>query len=284
MGKKVTLRGLNPANDLRYFFHIGYHGYNYRGWQRQPKALNVQQVLETALTQILKEPCSIMGCGRTDAMVHASQFFFHLDVMKDWDFDLLFRLNKTLPDDIAVFEIIRMEDNHHARFDATHRSYDYFIHTYKDPFLSTLSSLYLERNLQLDKMKQAVTLLTRYNDYRAFCKTPDTYRTTICNVTSAELYTDPSGDHLRFQISANRFLGRMIRIITGKLIDIGKGELSVDEFESYLITKITPPTIEPAYPQGLYLSKVTYPYLDIAPRTEFSAILQNRVSTWNVIS
>jgi len=284
MGKKVTLRGLNPANDLRYFFHIGYHGYSYRGWQRQPKALNVQQVLETALTQILKEPCSIMGCGRTDAMVHASQFFFHLDVMKEWDFDLLFRLNKTLPDDIAVFEIIHMEDNHHARFDATHRSYDYFIHTYKDPFLSTLSSLYLERNLQLDKMKQAVALLTRYNDYRAFCKTPDTYRTTICNVTSAELYIDPNGDHLRFQISANRFLGRMIRIIAGKLIDIGKGELSVDEFESYLITKITPPTIEPAYPQGLYLSKVTYPYLDIAPRTEFSAILQNRVSTWNVIS
>ncbi len=274
----------NGANYLRYFFHIGYNGYHFRGWQRQPNINNVQQVLETALTQILKEPCSIMGCGRTDAMVHASQFFFHLDVMKAWDYDLLFRLNKTLPDSIAVFEIIPMNDNHHARFDATHRSYDYFIHTYKDPFLSTLSSLYLKQNLQLDQMKRAVALLPLYNDYRAFCKTPDDYRTTICNVTSAELYIDSNGDHLRFQISANRFLGKMIRIIVGKLMDIGKGELSVDEFESYLITKITPATIEPAYPQGLYLSKVTYPYLDIAPRAEFTAILQNKVDTWKVIS
>ncbi|HEY8934007.1 MAG TPA: tRNA pseudouridine(38-40) synthase TruA, partial [Cyclobacteriaceae bacterium] len=87
------------------------------------------------------------------------------------------------------------------------------------------------------------------------------------------------GDRIRFRISANRFLGRMIRIIMGKLIDVGTGELSVDEFESYLITKITPPLIEPAYPQGLFLSKVVYPYLDLPPRTAFSAITQNRVDT-----
>lgn len=224
-----------------------------------------------------------MGCGRTDALVHASQFFFHIDIMRPWDFDLLFRLNKTLPDDIAVFEIIPMEENHHARFDATLRSYDFFIHTYKDPFLSPLSSLYLERKLDLGKMKQAVFLLTQYNDYRAFCKTPDTYRTTICHVTAAELFIDPSGDRLRFHISANRFLGRMIRIIMQKLIDIGKGELSVDEFESYLITKETPKTIEPAYPQGLYLSKVTYPYLDLPPRASFSSILQTTVDQWHSV-
>ncbi|PZR37306.1 MAG: tRNA pseudouridine(38-40) synthase TruA [Azospira oryzae] len=269
---------------MRYFFHIGYNGYRYRGWQRQPDINNVQQVLETALSKILKEPCSIMGCGRTDAMVHASQFFFHIDVMNPWDFDMQFRLNKTLPGDIAVFDILPMENNQHARFDATHRSYDYFIHTYKDPFLSTLSSLYLKEALQLDKMKQAVALLPLYNDYRAFCKTPDDYRTTICHVTAADLYIDANEDHLRFHISANRFLGKMIRIIVNKLLDIGRGELSVDEFESYLITKITPPTIEPAYPQGLYLSKVTYPYLDLPPRADFTAILQNRVEAWKVIS
>jgi tRNA pseudouridine38-40 synthase len=268
---------------LRYFFHIGYHGYNYRGWQRQPKALNVQQIVEEALTKILKTPCTIMGCGRTDAMVHASQFFFHIDVEKEWDFDLLFRLNKTLPDDIAIFEILPVADNHHARFDATLRSYDYFIHTYKDPFLSSLSSLYLEKNLRIDKMKQAVDLLTQYNDYRAFCKTPAVYRTTICNVSDAALFIDANGDRLRFHISANRFLGRMIRILMGKLIDIGKGELSVDEFESYLVTKETPKTIEPAYPQGLYLSRVIYPYLNVPPRAKFSSILQNKNDQWQVV-
>jgi len=270
---------------LRFFFHIGYNGFYYRGWQRQakgPKGPNIQEIIETALTKVLKAPVSIMGCGRTDAMVHASQFFFHTDIEKEWDYDLVFRLNKTLPEDIAVFEIIPMQEQHHARFDATARTYDYFLHTYKDPFLSISSSLYLERNLKLSEMKRGVGLLTQYNDYRAFCKTPDVYRTTICNVTSAQLFADTNGDRLRFQISANRFLGRMIRIIMGKLLEIGRDELSVDEFESYLITKETPRLIEPAHPQGLYLSKVTYPYLDIPPRADFS-VIQSRTDQWQSV-
>ena len=123
----------------------------------------------------------------------------------------------------------------------------------------------------------------KYHDYRALCKTPDEYRTTICKVTSAQLFSDATGDKFRFQISADRFLGKMIRIIMGKLLVIGRGELSVEEFEGYLISKKTPDTVEPAYPQGLYLSKVTYPYLDIAPRTEFSTILHSNVDAWQVL-
>lgn len=253
---------------------MGFNGYQYRGWQRQAGTVSVQEVVEKILSQVLKVPVSIMGCGRTDSQVHASQFFFHVDIEKPWDYDLLFRLNKLLPDDIAIFDIFPVEGNHHARYDATQRTYDYFIHTYKDPFLSTVSSLYLERNLDLDKMKQAVSLLPRYSDYGGLCKTPADYRTTICQVTSATLFTTKSGDKLRFQVSANRFLGRMIRIIVGKVLDIGRGELAVDEFENYLITRQTPKLIEPAYPQGLCLSKVTYPYLDIPSRTEFRTALQ----------
>ena len=269
---------------MRYFFHIGYNGYNYRGWQRQPNVINIQEVIETTLSQILKTPTTVMGCGRTDAQVHASQFFFHADIKDAWNFDLLFRLNKNLPDDIALFEIIPVADNNHARFDATLRSYDYFIHTYKDPFLNSVSSLYLEKNLRVDKMKEAAALLTRYNDYRAFCKSPDSYVHTRCNVSAANLFTDPSGDRIRFQISANRFLARMIRIMMYKLIQIGTGELSVDEFESYLITRETPKVIEPAYPQGLFLSKVIYPFLDVPPRTSFSNILQNQVDdSWLLV-
>lgn len=265
---------------MRYFFHIGFNGFLYRGWQRQPDEQNVQQVFETTLSQIFKEPITVMGCGRTDAQVHASQFFFHADISMPWDYDLVFRINKLLPPDIAVFEIIPVEENQHARFDATLRRYDYFIHTYKDPFLSQLSSLYLEKNLNVGKMKQAVTLLTRYDDYRAFCKRPNDYRTTVCKVTAASFVADASGDRFRFQISADRFLGKMIRIIVGKLLVIGQGKLSVDEFESYLITKETPAIFEPAHPQGLYLSKVTYPFLDVPPRADFSAILQNKEDEW----
>jgi tRNA pseudouridine38-40 synthase len=267
---------------LRYFFHAGFYGEHYRGWQRQSNAGSLQQVIETTLTSLLKEPVTAMGCGRTDAQVHASQFFFHVDIKNNWDPDLFFPLNKMLPDDIAIFEVIPVQDNQHARFDAIQRRYDYFIHTYKDPFLNSVSSWYPERNLDLNKIKAAVSLLTRYRDYKAFCKSPDLYKHTICNVSSAVLYADARGDRFRFQISADRFLGRMVRLIVGKLILVGKGELSVDEFEQYLITKQSPKFFDAAYPQGLFLSKVTYPYLEIPTRTDFMNIHQSEAN-WQVI-
>ena len=261
---------------MRYFFHISYHGTNYSGWQRHPDGLNVQQIFESNLSKILKTNIAITGCGRTDAGVHASQFFFHADIEKQWNFDLLFRLNKLLPDDIAVFDIIPMEGLPHARFDAIQRSYDYFIHTYKDPFLGRFSAMYLLKNIDPDKMKQAAALLPKYNDYRAFCTSPDRNDHTICKVSLANIAMNDNGDKLHFRISSNRFLSKMVRIIMGRLLEIGTGKLSVDEFEHYLADndKETPAVIAPAYPQGLYLSKVTYPYLDIPARTDFVKMLQ----------
>ena len=241
--------------------------------------MNVQVIIEKALSQIFKMPVAINGCGRTDAQVHASQFFFHMDIEQSWDFDLVFRLNKVLPMNIAIHDVIPMEGLPHARFDAVQRAYDYFLHTYKDPFLAGLSSYYLLDNLNGDKMKAAVDLLPLYKDYKAFCTHPDKYEHTLCYVRSASLMVDEKGEKLRFQISSNRFLGKMIRIIMGQLLKIGKGTMSVDEFESHLISKETPALITPAHPQGLYLSKVTYPYLDLPPRADFSAILQKQADT-----
>lgn len=259
---------------MRYFFHIAYQGKHYNGWQKQPGILSVQDVIEKALQQIFKTIIPIIGCGRTDAHVHASQFFFHADIEQDFDFDLLYRLNKALPQNIAIFDIIKMEGLPHARFDAVQRQYDYFIHTYKDPFLSNQSSFYLEENLDLKQMKAAVDLLPKYKDYRAFCTQPNKYEHTICNVMDAGLFVNAKGDRIRFHIASNRFLSKMIRILMGKILKVGKGNLSVDEFESLLITLQTPKLLEPAHPTGLYLSKVTYPYLNLAPRTEFLTAMQ----------
>lgn len=256
---------------MRFFFHAAFLGTHYRGWQRQANAGSVQEVVEKVFSEILKEPISIMGCGRTDAQVHASQFFFHLEVKDPWNFDLLFRANKMLPNDIAIFEIIPVQDDQHAHFDATQRRYDYFIHSEKDPFLNPISTWYPEKKWNLEKMKQAIALLTIYKDYRAFCKSPDLYQHTLCHVSSAQLFTNHQEDRLRFQISADRFLGRMVRLLVGKLLQIGRNELSLEEFESYFITKKTPEVWDPAYPQGLFLSKVTYPYLDVPTRTTFAA-------------
>jgi tRNA pseudouridine38-40 synthase len=262
---------------MRCFLHIAYNGNNYRGWQKLPGIVSVQHVIESVLSKIFRIPISIVGCGRTDAQVHAGQFFFHFDVDVELDFDLKFRLNKCLPHDIAVYDIIPMVGMPHARFDAIQRSYDYYIHTRKDPYLVGLSSFYPDINPDIRRMKEATGLLTKYDDYGCFCKSPLKYEHTICNVSEANLFTDINHTRVRFHISSNRFLAGMVRIIAGKLLEIGNGELSVKDFEEHLITKVTPETIIPAHAQGLYLSRVIYPYLDLPNRSDFSNMLLKEV-------
>jgi tRNA pseudouridine38-40 synthase len=267
----------------KYFFHIAYKGTNYRGWQRQLNLTSVQEVIETTLSSILKTPITIVGCGRTDAQVHASQFFFHLEAEKEWDFDLLYRVNKLLPPDIAVYEIIPVSENQHARFDAIQRTYDYFIHTSKNPFLTESSSLYEEKELDIEAMKAATAIFVRQKDFRAFCKRPDKYKHTICNITSAQLFSSENGEKFRFQISADRFLSSMVRMLMSTLLQIGKSRLSLGELENCFATHSHPEFITPAYPQGLYLSKVTYRYLDIPARTDFSPAFQKAETDWILI-
>lgn len=254
----------------RYFFHVAYNGTHYRGWQRQPNVRSVQEVLEDTLAKTLSLPSvTIIGCGRTDAGVHASQFFFHTDLRYPIADELKFMLNKTLPDDIAVFDILLVQRKVHARFNATQRAYDYFIHTYKNPFLANRSFLYIDKPLDLDKMQQAVQMLPQYDDYRAFCKKPDSYNTTICKVTRAQLAVANNQQEIRFSIEANRFLRGQIRIIVQKLIDIGIGKFPLEAFELALKEQKRPALIKPAPPQGLFLSKVFYPFLETTTPSNF---------------
>jgi tRNA pseudouridine38-40 synthase len=258
----------------RYFFHIAYNGCHYHGWQRQPKVRSVQEVIEHKLAEVLKMPSiTIIGCGRTDAGVHASQFFFHTDLAKMEEAQrvhLCYVLNKRLPPDISIFEIIEMEEKPHARFGATERVYDYFIHTTKDPFIKDTSSIYTDKDLDLVKMSKAVALLEKYDDYKAFCKQPDLHNTTICKVRSARLFSANNGTQLRFQIAANRFLRGQIRIIVQKLLDIGTGKFTIEEFEECLLTTNRPQLIKPAHPQGLFLSKINFPFLNLPTKPTFA--------------
>jgi tRNA pseudouridine38-40 synthase len=262
---------------LRYFFHIAYNGSNYRGWQKLPGNHTVQKVMEEVLSQILKEPITIVGCGRTDTGVHAAQFFFHADINATWDFDFVFRLNKNLPPDISVFDVIPVDDKH-ARFDVTSRSYEYFFHTYKDPLIHKMSAYVPLLRPDFSKMAEAVALLPRHNDYRFFCKTNSTSRTTISNVTQTGIFVNSTGDRFRFSISSNRFLRGMIRIIVNKLFLIGAGELDTETFERYLTLEEAPKAIDQAPAAGLYLSSVRYPFLDIPCRSDVIQQLSNEVS------
>ncbi len=265
---------------MRFFFHISYKGTRYKGWQRHPDVPTVQETIEKALSKILKTGIYVTGCGRTDTGVHASQYFFHTDIAESWNFDLIERLNQNLPNDITVFDIISVAETASSRYDAVERTYDYFIHPYKDAFLCDMSSLYTLKNLDYDKIQKAMHLLPLYTDYRAFCKSPDRVESNRCEIKSATFYIEPISGRLRFQFSANRFLSRMIRILIRRLLLVGLNKLSVSEFESYFIDNPPQQIIIPAYPEGLYLSNIKYPFLNIPTKSPFFEILIGTGADW----
>tara|TARA_B110000211_G_C14020305_1_gene527337 strand:- start:154 stop:945 length:792 start_codon:yes stop_codon:yes gene_type:complete len=260
---------------MRYFLHIGYDGSKYRGWQRQSNVISVQEVIENKLKGVFKKEVTVYGCGRTDAGVHASQYFIHINLDSPLTFDLKFIINKHLPDGIVVYDVIEVEERQHARFDATWRTYDYFIHLYEDPILFGYSSYYNLESLDIQAMKKAVTTLTQHKDFRAYCKRADLHNHTLCDVKSAQLFANEDGTRIRFSITANRFLRGMIRIIVDFLLKVGTGEISVEEFESMLANKKDLDKKAPALPNGLYLSKVEYPFLNQPQRPDITSLLKS---------
>ncbi|MDH5475448.1 MAG: tRNA pseudouridine(38-40) synthase TruA [Cyclobacteriaceae bacterium] len=257
-----------------YFLHISYEGTNYRGWQWQPNVPSVQKEMEDNLKAIFKMEVPVYGCGRTDAGVHASQFMLHIDLPNPIDFDLKFRLNKNLPSDISVHNVLKMEEGQHARYDATSRTYDYFIHLFEDSILHKYSSYYQLDELNIEVMKKATALLPLYNDYKNFCKQPDQYKHTLCNITEAKLYVDVNQQRLRFVFTSDRFLRGMIRLCVSRLLKVGTGKITIEEFELLLANKLEHVEKDSALPNGLYLSKIEYPYLKMEPPPNFCDLLK----------
>ncbi len=260
---------------MRYFLHIAYDGSKYCGWQRQADVMSVQEVLEKTLLRIFKKEVPVWGCGRTDSGVHASQYMLHINLYEAYDFDLKFRLNKNLPDDIAVHDVLIMKDGQHARFDASSRTYDYFINFYKDPFLRRYCSEYDPQDLDFEAMHKVVALFTQYNDFKTICRQAHLYDNTICKVTHAQLFVSEDKKRLRFTITANRFLRGMVRLCVAFLLEVGRGDMSYEEFEELFINKTVSPLNQTALPNGLYLSKVNYPYLDIPELEGMCSSLRN---------
>lgn len=269
---------------MRYLAHIAYLGTSYRGWQRQNGVVSVQELIESALLTILGEKANAVGCGRTDAGVHASQYCFHFDISstrqmtESENITFQYILNKELPEDISVFDIIPVEPNFHAQHNATLRTYHYFFHTVKDPFLANVSALYLNMEFDFDLMQKAVDLIPKINsegltlsgtltgsghDFRAFCTTPEKHSSTLCRIESVQLQKNKEGTRFSFTISADRFLRSMVRTIAGKLIEIGIGRMSPEEFELHLLSGKSFKFQNQAYPQGLFLSRVVYPGIEL---------------------
>ncbi|WP_439554622.1 tRNA pseudouridine(38-40) synthase TruA [Flavobacterium macrobrachii] len=244
---------------MRYFIKLAYKGTNYFGWQYQPDAISVQETLNKALSTLLKTNIDILGAGRTDSGVHAKEMFAHFDYKTEIDIEkLVYKLNSFLPKDIAIFDLIKVHDEAHARFDATKRTYEYHIHTKKNAFKSD-DSWYYSLPLDVAKMNEACKILFEYIDFECFSKTNTDVNTFNCKIFEANWQQNE--DKLVFIIAADRFLRNMVRAIVGTMINIGSGKVSLNDFRQIIESKNRSKAGFSVPAHGLYLTKIEYPYL-----------------------
>ena len=242
---------------MRYFVWFGYDGAAYHGWQIQPNGNSVQEELQRGLSTLLREEISVTGAGRTDAGVHARVMVAHFDTEKALDCrQLVYKLNRLLPQDIAVDRVEQVSDDLHARFSATSRTYHYYIHTRKDPFRRAYSCE-MHYDLDFAKMNEAGRILTTYEDFGAFCKAHSDVKTTLCQVTKAE-WLQTSDSSWYFEITANRFLRNMVRAVVGTLIDVGRGKLTLDDFKKVIEGKQRSEAGESMPANALFLEEIVY--------------------------
>ena len=250
----------------RYFLELAYKGSNYCGWQLQLNAITVQQKLNEALSIVSNQLVESTGCGRTDTGVHALQFFAHFDLkiaITDLE-KFIYKLNSLLPVDIAIYNIYSVAPAAHARFDATSRSYRYFISSRKDPFLNE-TSWFWRSTPDIEKMNNVAALLLNHNDFTCFSKAHGQQATNLCTITNAQWIVN-NARLLEFTVTANRFLRGMVRAMVGTMMQVGQQKLSLKEFENILQNGKRSDAGESVPPQGLFLSSIKYPYINSIER------------------
>ncbi|MBX2844221.1 MAG: tRNA pseudouridine(38-40) synthase TruA [Flammeovirgaceae bacterium] len=242
---------------MRYFLEVAYHGANFHGWQVQDNAKSVQGELNDKLSKLLREDIFVYGSGRTDTGVHCSQQFAHFDVSIQFNLkDLQHRLNAFLNEEISILSIRPVKPEAHARFDAISRAYVYKIVHQKNPF-STGLAYFFPHQLDLGLMNKAASLLLHYTDYQAFCKTRVAVNNYHCSISEA--YWKSENGRTEFHIKANRFLRGMVRLLTGAMLQVGSGKLSIQGFEEKIQSKSQNSNRYAAPAHGLYLCRVLYP-------------------------
>ena len=245
----------------RYFLRLAYRGAPFHGWQVQPNAVSVQGEVEKAMSVVLRTPISVVGAGRTDTGVNARTMYAHFDFEGELPEKgrLLVSLNRLLGRDIAVHDIIPVHAGAHARFDASERSYKYFVSFEKTPFLYPLS-WHCPNGLDITLMNEAARLLLDTADFTSFAKLHSDAKTNICKVTKAEWSLE--GESIAvFSITADRFLRNMVRAIVGTLIDVGRGKLSLEGFRRIIERKDRCAAGQSMPGEALFLWDVKYDYI-----------------------
>ena len=243
---------------MRYLLELSFNGSNYHGWQIQPKSISVQETIEKCISTILNKKTTIVGAGRTDAGVHASYFCAHFDSTKiiEDKTDFVYKLNSFLPNDISIYNLHKVSDDFHARFDALSRTYQYKLNTKKNPFLID-GAYFLKKDINFSKMNLAALKLYNYKDFKCFSKSNTDVHTFDCNITNAKWRFEES--YWLFEISANRFLRNMVRAIIGTLIEIGEGKNEINHMDKVIMSKNREEAGYSVPAHGLYLTDIIYP-------------------------
>lgn len=255
---------------MRYFVELAYNGTRYYGWQRQPQQISVQEALEEAFSTILNTPITVTGCGRTDTGVHAKQYFMHFDFAGSFPKAFDRRINKFIGLDIALYSFWQVKPDAHARFDATHRAYEYHLNFQKQPFEQETTYFFpFADKLNVEAMQNAGQLLLTYSDFYPFCKSDTDVKTMKCELRQAEWKWDEGAKKLVFHIAANRFLRGMVRLVVGMCLNVGLGKLSLEEVRKAMDQQSRMAKSLSVPPQGLFLTDIRYPYLAEANPIQF---------------
>ena len=221
---------------MRYFITFSYDGTAYHGWQIQPHSVTVQKELQKALSTLMRKPMEVVGAGRTDTGVHARKMIAHFDHDEVLDcLQLVYKLNKLLPRDIAVQHVEPVADDMHARFSAKSRTYHYYVHLDKNPFLRSYS-WQVYGNPDFELMNRAARVLMEYKDFTSFSKVNTDTKTNDCTITEAR-WDRVGEDQWRFTVTANRFLRNMVRAIVGTLMEVGRGRMTIEQLRSVIEAK-----------------------------------------------
>jgi tRNA pseudouridine38-40 synthase len=251
---------------MRYFIQLAYKGTDFHGWQSQPNADSVQERIETALSTLLKKTTPVIGAGRTDTGVHASQYYAHFDTgIEVNENEFAYKLNALLPHTVTIFNIFKVKDDAHARFDATSRSYEYRILLENNPFLLDTTWQLQNRKFDVDLMNEAAQILLNHSDFKAFSKSKTDVNNYFCTITKALWILNKS--ELTFYISANRFLRNMVRAIVGTLLEVGERKMSLKEFEQVILSQNRSEAGLSVPAKGLFLTEIKYNDFEINAST-----------------
>lgn len=243
---------------MRFLLHLAYKGTNYHGWQIQPGAITAQSLLEEKLSVLTRSEISVTGCGRTDAGVHAKEYFAHFDLDENDKPPERKSLNAILPQDIAIHNIYSVPDDFHARFDAVSRKYIYKMHFHKDPFQCG-DSFYMKETatLSLEKLTECAEIISGLKEFNSFVKSNSGLSEFPCTILESRWIEKDT--RLEYHITANRFVRGMVRLIVGMCVNYALGKITIDQIREDLSQQKQISKSWSMAAQGLSLVEVKYP-------------------------